>query len=71
MNEGYSSKLTAHMVQKGQSKVNDFVLFCECKIKVAYTLQAYTVSAAEPAGVRSRRAKSPYIQSHSNVTYDI
>ena len=22
---------------KGQSKVNDFVLFCECKIKVAYT----------------------------------
>ena len=37
MNEGYSSKLTAHMVQKGQSKVNDFVLFCECKIKVAYT----------------------------------
>ena len=36
MNEGYSSKLTAHSAERS-SKVNDFVLFCECKIKVANT----------------------------------
>ena len=36
MNEGYSSKLTAHSVERSkQSK--DFVLFCECKIKVSNT----------------------------------
>ena len=39
--------------------------------KLQSQIQAYTVSAAGPAGVRSRRAKSTYIQSHSVMSLTI
>ena len=69
MNERYSSKLTAHSVER--SKQSKLILYYFVNAKLKSHIQAYTVSAGGPAAVRSRRAKSPYIQSHSNVTYDI
>ena len=47
INEGHSFKLTSHSVERS-SKVNDFVLFCECKINKAGQVRKLVCKSANP-----------------------